>query len=146
MSQITITLKDDDKIDELLALIATLPYVENARFHAVDETTNGAFGQAVAEANNAADDERSPFYLDPQTQIMDKEIAVFEAMQTVLLDQYLGQYVAIFHGKVVDHDADKVMLLDRLAQSHPYDVVLVRHVRRTPRPPFRLRSPRLNRN
>lgn len=141
MGKITITLNDDNKINELLELIARLPYVENARFDA-DERSSG---QSVVETSRATDRERSPFARDPRTKLMDKEIAAFEAMQVALLAQYLGQYVAIFQGKVVDHDADKASLLDRLAQSYPQEVVLVRHVRRTPRPPFRLRSPRLNR-
>ncbi|MCX6045827.1 MAG: hypothetical protein NT075_12000 [Chloroflexi bacterium] len=139
MGKITITLNDDNKINELLALIAALPYVDNARFEDIDEKTD-------SQATNAADHEHSPFYQDPQTQTMDKEIAAFETMKAELIVHYLGRYVAIFQGAVVDCDADKGALLDRIVQSHPHEVVLVRYVRRTPRPPFRLRSPRLNRN
>jgi Family of unknown function (DUF5678) len=73
---------------------------------------------------------------------MDQEIAAFEAIKTTLTANYLGQYVAIFQGVVVDHDTDRGLLLERIAQNYPDDVVLIREVRRTPRLPFRLRSSR----
>lgn len=88
----------------------------------------------------------SPFYRDLQTLVMDREIAAFETMKAVLLANYLGEYVAIFQSAVIDHDADKARLLSRLGQTHPNEVVLVRQVRREPRPPFRLRSPRPHKN
>ncbi len=76
---------------------------------------------------------------------MDREIAAFEAMQAALVANYPEQYVAFFQGAPVDHDANKALLLDRIVQDYPNDVVLIRQVRHTPRPPFRLRSPRLQR-
>ena len=90
--------------------------------------------------------DHSPFYHDPRTHLMDREIAAFEAMQTGLVATYPEQYVATFQGALVDHDVDKAQLLARIGQSHPDDVVLIRQVRHTPRPPFRLRSPRLQRS
>ena len=145
MGKLTITLKDDEKLDELLTLVTALPYVENARFEAVYEEKNGIHSQAVAVANDV-DPAASPFYRDPQTQVMDREIAAFETMKAGLLANHLGEYVAIFQSAVIDHDADKALLLSRLGQTHPNEVVLVRQVRREPRPPFRLRSPRLHKN
>ena len=145
MGKLTITLKDDEKLDELLTLVTALHYVEDARFEVVYEEKKDLHSQAMAIAND--DDQRqSPFYRDPQTQVMDREIAAFEAMKATLLANHLGEYVAIFQGAVVDHDADKALLLSRLGQTHPDAVVLVRQVRREPRPPFRLRSPRLHKN
>ena len=143
MGKLTITLKDDEKLDELLTLVTALPYVESARFEAVYEEKNGIHSQAVA---NDVDPAESPFYRDPQTQVMDREIAAFEAMKAGLLANHLGEYVAIFQSAVIDHDADKALLLSRLGQTHPNEVVLVRQVRREPRPPFRLRSPRPHKN
>ncbi len=40
MSKLTITLKDDEKLDELLTLVTALPYVEDAQFEAVYEEKN----------------------------------------------------------------------------------------------------------
>ena len=145
MGKLTITLKDDEKLDELLTLVTALPYAENARFEAVYGEKNGIHSQAVAVANDV-DLAESPFYRDPQTQVMDREIAAFETMKAGLLAHHLGEYVAIFQGTVVDHDVDKALLLSRLGQSYADEVVLVRQVRRDPRPPFRLRSPRLHKN
>lgn len=146
MTKITITLNDDKKTDELLKLITALPYVESAHWDVTEEATNGHYEQALREASFGVDDDESPFYHDPRTHLMDREIAAFEAMPAALVANYPEQYVAIFQGALVDHDADKALLLDRSAQSHPDDVVLIRQVRHTPRPPFRLRSPRLQRS
>lgn len=146
MTKITITLNDDRKSDELLKLITALPYVESAHWDVAEEATNGHYEQASQEALFGVDDDESPFYHDPQSHLMDREIAAFEAMQTGLVANYPEQYVAIFQGALVDHDVDKARLLHRIDQSHPGDVVLIRQVRHTPRPPFRLRSPRLQRS
>lgn len=143
MTKITITLNDAKKTNELLNLITALPYVESAHFDVVEEVSNGHHEQALQEVSFYIDDLESPFYRDPRSDLMDQEIAAFEAMQTVLAANYLGQYVAIFQGTIVDHDADKARLLARITQSHPNEVVLIRQVRHKPRPPFRLRSPRL---
>lgn len=146
MSKITVTLRDEKKRTELLELLTALPYVASAHWDVAEEATNGHYAQALREASFGGDDEESPFYHDPRTQLMDREIAAFEAMQTALVTTYPEQYVAIFQGAVVDHDADKARLLARIDQSYPDDVVLIRQVHHTPRPPFRLRSPRLQRS
>ncbi|MEZ4659774.1 MAG: hypothetical protein R2911_19635 [Caldilineaceae bacterium] len=146
MNTITITLNDDDKIDELLALVSALPYVESASCDDPPEAVNGVHDLSLTDLDREANRDYSPFYQDPNTQLMDKEIAAFEEMKTELIAKHLGQYVAIHQGKVVDYDSDKALLRARVARVYPQDVVLIRQVRQTPRPPFRLRSPRLNRN
>ncbi|MEZ4863399.1 MAG: hypothetical protein R3C14_18925 [Caldilineaceae bacterium] len=146
MSEVTITLNDESKLDELLYLLTALPYVESASLGVAGEKATGLHGPTGVTADDKVDEELSPFYHDPRTDRLDREIIAFETMKADLLAHYLGEYVAIFQGAVIDHDLDKAALLNRLAQSYPDEVVLVRQVRRTPRPPFRLRSPRLSRN
>ncbi len=41
-----------------------------------------------------------------------------------LVQHHLGQYVAIADGKLVDHDADPVTLLQRVRSGYPTQVVL----------------------
>lgn len=146
MTKITITLNDDNMTGELLKLLTALPYVESAYFDDAEEATNGHDRQTKEDTGFDADDEDSPFYHDPQTHLMDQEITAFEAMKAELAANYLGQYVAIFHRQLVDHDKDKARLLGRITQTYPHDVVLIRQVRSKPRPPFRLWSPQLHRN
>lgn len=149
MDRMTITLTDHSKREEFLALVTALPYVEAVQLDETDEMTddavNGQQGEIILETNGATDESHSPVYQDPQTQLMDREIAAFDAMKAALLETYADAYVAVCQGRVVDHDMDKALLLERLAQTHPSEVVLVRQVRQDPRPPFRLRSPRLTR-
>lgn len=147
MDRMTITLTDQSKREEFLALVAALPHVEIAQSDETDDETvddtNGQEGQIAIETNENVADRHFPFYQDPQTQLMDREIAAFDAMKSALLETYADAYVVVYQGNVVDHDTDKALLLARLAQTHPSAVALVRQVRREPRPPFRLRSPRL---
>lgn len=55
-----------------------------------------------------------------------REIESFKLMHKQLVQDCLGQYVAIFQGKLVDHDSDPVALLQRIKQQYPDQVVLRR--------------------
>ena len=61
-----------------------------------------------------------------------REIAAFQQLHASLLKNHLGEYVAIFGERVVDHDNDKVALLQRIDSKYPNDFVLIRQVRPTP--------------
>ena len=77
---------------------------------------------------------------------MEKEAAAYDAMREEMVEKYLGQYVAVFRGQVIDHDADVGALVDRLDKQYPDDVVLVREVHEGPDRVLRMRSPRLVRD
>ena len=67
----------------------------------------------------------------------------FWAMQTELLQCYEGQYAAIYQGKVVDSDQDKVALALRVYQTHGYVPIFVHHVSRQKPVTHAIRSPHL---
>lgn len=64
----------------------------------------------------------------PQREQMEREEATFEALQEALRTTYPGQFVALYQGEVLDHDADEVALLQRMRQRLPEASVLIRAV------------------
>ncbi len=82
------------------------------------------------------------FYVDEEMIAMQREEDAFDAMRAELLEKYPDQYVAVYQGVVVGHDADQLALLGRVAEPYPDEVVLMRQV--SPHPPkiLRIRSPR----
>jgi hypothetical protein len=84
----------------------------------------------------------SPFYVDEDGEQMAQEVAAFEAMHSVLWIQYPQQYLAIYQGKVIDHDENKAALLERIEATHPNEVVLIRQVLAEPQGVLRYHSPR----
>ncbi len=83
-----------------------------------------------------------PLHVDADRPTMQREAAAFEAMHPTLWKQYPRQYVALHQGAVVDHDSDELALVQRIDESYPDAVVLIRQV--LPRLPQTLvfRSPR----
>ncbi len=76
-------------------------------------------------------------------QIMQQEMTAFRAMHPELLTQYRGQFVAVHHGQVVDHDPDEMALYQRIDQQYPDIPVLLRQVRSEIEETLTIRSPRL---
>jgi hypothetical protein len=58
------------------------------------------------------------------------EKKAFWAMRAELLDQYEGFYVAIYQGRVVDHDSDKLKLGLRVYNKFGYCPIYVQLVTR----------------
>lgn len=83
--------------------------------------------------------------VNPNREAMKKEIAAYEKMHTDLAQKYLGEYVAIYQGKLVDHDPDPVALHQKLTAKYPNKVILSRRVQSDPKPVLQMRSPRLER-
>ena len=83
---------------------------------------------------------------DPQTSEMpdpiEREIAAFRQLHASLLKRYRGDYVAIYQGQLVDHDSDKVALLERIDAAYPDEFVLMRPVQEQLEREFYFRSPR----
>lgn len=71
------------------------------------------------------------------------ETAAYEKMHADLMARYAGEYVAIYQGQLVDHDADELALLKRIDAKYPHEIVLLKQVRPLPEPELRSRSPRL---
>ncbi len=73
------------------------------------------------------------------------EAEAFHSMHAELAGKYLGQYVAIHSGKVVDHDEDFQSLHSRIRQRFGRQPVLLRRVEAEPERVLVFRSPQLER-
>ncbi|MBL7063613.1 MAG: hypothetical protein ISS49_05310 [Anaerolineae bacterium] len=71
------------------------------------------------------------------------ETKAFWAMYPQLLEQYLGQYVAIHEGKVVDNGLDVGTLYQRVHERYDNTPVLLAQVTPEPVRELMFRSPRL---
>ncbi len=74
------------------------------------------------------------------------EAEAFCSTHAELAEKYLGQYVAIHDGKVVDHDEDFQTLHSRIRQRFGHQPVLLRLVEPEPRRVLAFCSPRLERD
>ena len=137
MSQLLVTVQDA-KAATLSEVLRALDFVESVEEQDIQAPLNQQNGSG--RKNNFG------FYQDPRTPQMEKEAAAYDAMREEMVEKYLGQYVAVFQGKVVDHDDDPGALVDRLDEQYPDDVVLVREVHEGPDRVLRMRSPRLVRD
>lgn len=78
----------------------------------------------------------------PARDKMLQEIEAYKKMHPRLVKKYLGQFVAIHKGKLVDHDSDKEALFLRVQEKFPGQIVLQRQVLENPDPVLHFRSPR----
>lgn len=56
------------------------------------------------------------------------EVAAFNQMSQTLIDQYYGQYVAVYQGDIVDADPDETELADRFYRTFGYVSVYIHKV------------------
>ncbi|MEA3340547.1 MAG: DUF5678 domain-containing protein, partial [Chloroflexota bacterium] len=99
------------------------------------DTIEGFVNQAVREHLERLEDQK-----------LEAEIQAFEQMHSQLVGQYLGQFVAVHDGRVVDAGDDFEALFLRL-QKHRGDVpVLIRPVIAEPILELRAPSPHLERS
>jgi hypothetical protein len=64
-----------------------------------------------------------------------EEESTFEELHSELLSQYPNQYAAIYQQELVDHDADELILAERVDSRYPGEIVLIRQIRAEPEPP-----------
>ena len=83
-----------------------------------------------------------PFPLDERHKEMAKEVEAYEKKHDQLVKQYLGQYVAMYQGNIIDYDQDVVTLSKRMAQQLPSETVLIRRVEQQKECILTMRSPR----
>lgn len=83
------------------------------------------------------------FPVNPNREAMLREVAAFRAMYPTLRRDHFGEYVAIYQGQLVDHDADPIALLGRIRRDYLGRTVLRRKVEDVPDVTLRFRSPRL---
>ncbi|MCB0142196.1 MAG: type II toxin-antitoxin system RelB/DinJ family antitoxin [Caldilineaceae bacterium] len=85
----------------------------------------------------------APFPVHEKRAIMEQNVAAYKAMYDTLIERYLGQFVAICNGKLVDHDSDPVDLLTRVRTDYPNQVVLRQKVELAPERELRIRHPQI---
>jgi hypothetical protein len=81
-------------------------------------------------------------YVHPRQDEMLIEQAAFQAMLKELLIRYNGEYVAVNSGQVVDHDSDMEVLIERINEQYPEEIVLIKKVTPEPDQMIQMRSPR----
>lgn len=96
-------------------------------------------GFAVVQQKNA----RPVFHTHEKRADMLREIAAFEAQHNHLVKEHLGEYVAIYQGKVVAYNIDHLHLTDKIDQDFPNEVVLIRKVNAELPTPLRFPNLRL---
>ncbi|MCL4870295.1 MAG: hypothetical protein KJ063_15125 [Anaerolineae bacterium] len=78
------------------------------------------------------------FTPDPAVQ---REKTAYLAMHTTLKESYLGQYVAIHKGQLVDWDEDYMALFQRIDEQYPDQFVWLTQVNDEPTRTITVRSP-----
>jgi hypothetical protein len=71
-----------------------------------------------------------------------REAEAYQRLHPELVKERMGEYVAIYEGKVVDHDINEDLLLQRRRRNYQGKVVLIRRVESEATSELRLRSPR----
>jgi hypothetical protein len=75
--------------------------------------------------------------------VVDREMQAYIALHPQLKKQYLGRYVAIYGGRLVDHDDDYDEIFDRVDMAYPDEFVWLTQVENEPLKTLVFRSPRL---
>lgn len=83
------------------------------------------------------------FPVDPNRPKMLRERAAYEALHTSLLRDYLGQYVAIYQGQLIDADPDVMVLDERVRNKYPDEVIMITKVEQETQRTIHFRSPRI---
>ena len=84
----------------------------------------------------------SPLEVSPENLGKEREKRAFRRLHTTLLKQYADEYVAIYHGELVDHDANQAALFARIDEQYPDQFVLIRPLRAEPEIVYNHRSMR----
>ncbi len=74
---------------------------------------------------------------------LEQEKMAYIKLHPLLKEKHLGQHVAIYQGKLIDHDRDYGALYERIRQQYPREVIWLATVKEEPIETIRVRSPRL---
>jgi hypothetical protein len=78
--------------------------------------------------------------------VVDREREAYRAMHPKLKEHYLGKYVAIYQGELIDYDDDPNALAIRIEKQYPDTYVFITHVRQELIRTIVVRSPRIIRD
>ncbi len=127
------TLRHEDLNQVVEDLLAQALPASLARIQTEEQTTEAVNGQPnQQELTNG----KSARNIDP-------EVAAYYVLHPMLWKMYPHQYVALYQGKLVDHDPDSFALSLRIYQHYPNQFVLIRQVEEQAETILRIRSPRL---
>jgi hypothetical protein len=121
MTKLVVEVHDQTKEEFLRELLASLPYVSVMPLNGKSNGTNGHDG-------TDAEDDHNPFSEDPRRPQMEKEVAAFEEQHSLLVEQYLGEFIAMYQGQVIGHDLDQRTLIRRVRSLYPDQVILFHQV------------------
>ena len=131
---ITVTLSS--KISERVKKAAALQRQD------VTEVVEAALDDALAWS----DDDFADGKPDALSEAATPEMQAYVALHPMLKEKYFGQYVAVYKGKLIDHDTDHEALYDRIDAQYPDEFVWISPVEEEPIPTLVFRSPRFERN
>ena len=98
----------------------------------------------LIELVSTALEEEEPIVPIPEDHIMADEAKAWQVLYPMLKEKYLGQYVAIYKGDVVDVAPDALTLHRRIKKNYPDKTVWMSQVEETPFREIHMRSPRIN--
>ena len=137
VDRLAVTLHDETKRNELLEVVANLPYVKAVQLEEADDPRPAPSMPKNGREHASSTAQTLP--VDP----LDQEVTFFETQHDQLVAQFLGQYIAMYQGKVVAHEGDLDTLIANVHKTHPAVPVLFRQVQATLPPLLHFRSPRL---
>ncbi len=97
----------------------SLPPDQNLAAASPTVSSQAALEAFLAEARRRVALEEAPFW---------KEVAAFNQMPAPMIDEYYGQYVAVYNGTIVDADADEAELALRFYRTWGYVPVYIHKV------------------
>ncbi len=108
--------------------------------HPVDTVIAALLDEALPPAEEAA------IFSEADEAAITREMEAYVALHPLLKADYLGQYVAILDGQLVDHDGDPSALYQRIVARYGDRFVWLTAVEEEPLTTLVFRSPRMVRS
>ncbi|MEZ4681941.1 MAG: hypothetical protein R2932_47800 [Caldilineaceae bacterium] len=123
-----------------------MPAVEIAQ-HWVDELTGLQSGSTKVDMNQIVDVALQQYTYRQRQEKIARERQWYEAHHAEIVQEYMGRYIAVHNGQIIDSDIDGAILSKRLRQEYGRVAIAIIHVDATPDlPTLHLRSPKLMTN
>ncbi len=107
----------------------------------LQDTLEQVAKQQASTVNDLVNQAVKNYLLQQQREKLDHEIAAFERLHTQLKQLYLGRWVAVHQGELVDHDKDIAALYQRVRAKYGRTSVLIRQVTEVPIEEATIRAP-----
>lgn len=101
-----------------------------------------AEGQGIT-AEALADKALRAYLFQEAERKIDREEQHYHAQHAELLRKYVGQFIAMHEGQVIDSDTDELAVFLRVRERFPMIGVLIKRVTDHPDPVWMVRSPRI---